>query len=195
MPQNRIYETTVTVDFVNAAKDGKQTGSIKANDGNYYRIPAQHIPYFQKGGTYRLGYATKDYNGTEFKFVREVDGHELGEDPLQTSQSAPQGNGAGAAPRQQAAANRAPAASYGDITAKDKLIWVESYVKTFGPTVHGAEKGPDGLTADATVIFDRIIVPWLEGRPVDGPGDRERAVKGGDDPGEPPSWVDDEIPY
>lgn len=198
MAKEQPIETTITIEKGYEPDPGKATVNLKATDGKLYRVPVLHRPYFHDGGTYRIGYRESYYQGKTFRFISEVDGHVLGEEPLQGAQKPAQtqiAHGGPDGPIKSNAPQQAPQPAYGAITEKDKLIWLESYVKSLA--IPGSDDN-DGrsLTVTAIHVFDTIIQPWLEGRTQDGPGDKERAVKGGDqvfDERNPAPWDDDDI--
>lgn len=80
---------TITVQYVNAPKDGKPYGSIKTASGKFISVHGDKLGQFQKGGSYVVEYETTDKGYHNFKRL-VTNGGEAG--PAPQAASSPRGD-------------------------------------------------------------------------------------------------------
>lgn len=56
MGTTEIKTTTIAVKYVNAPKEGKQRGSIKGTNNEFFGVPANKLSQFEPGMTYDIRY-------------------------------------------------------------------------------------------------------------------------------------------
>lgn len=61
-------KTSIKVQYVNQPKSAKGPGSVKTDNGVYYKVWKDLLPQFENGKTYEIEYDTEQYNGQD-KFV------------------------------------------------------------------------------------------------------------------------------
>lgn len=64
--------TTMTIQYVNPPKNGKQRGSIKSTDGDMLGCFADKLHLFEVGGTYEIEYTQTESGGTTYQNVKSA---------------------------------------------------------------------------------------------------------------------------
>lgn len=62
----------ITVKYINQPKTERGPGSVKDNQGVYWKVWRDQLATFREGGTYTVGYTTEMYQGKEQYTVKEV---------------------------------------------------------------------------------------------------------------------------
>ena len=83
---------TVTVQYVNPAKPGKKTGSIKVTDGRYIDVWPDKLDQFEQNGTYSILTEQREFNGKTYYSLKG----------MADSAPAPKTNGAAPTPAREA---------------------------------------------------------------------------------------------
>lgn len=67
---------TIQVAFVNAPQDGKNKGSIKTSEGEYFGVWANQIGVFRQGASYEIEYKERNWNGKTYRDVTKARPHD-----------------------------------------------------------------------------------------------------------------------
>lgn len=62
---------TVCVAFVNQPKEGKNKGSIKTSEGEYYEVFPNQLGLFRPGASYEVDYSERNWNGKTYRTVNK----------------------------------------------------------------------------------------------------------------------------
>lgn len=104
---------TITVKYVNPPAAGKQKGSVKTADGQYFDVWADKIPNFQPNGVYDITYESREYNGRTYHTIKTA-------------------NPKGSAPAPSGGFQRSGRNSYKETSARDaERMFVCSILKSF----------------------------------------------------------------
>lgn len=59
----------IEVKYVNPPKDGKQSGTVKATDGQLYGVWPDKLGLFQPGRRYKIEFVERDYKGKTYRSI------------------------------------------------------------------------------------------------------------------------------